>query len=295
MLVSMTGYGRSKVKTPIGDILIEIQSQNRKFLETHIFNLPDNLFCLEIPIKNEVASRISRGQILVRLTIDRSAEKLEESLPPLSLLQDLKDVWIDRSKKLGFDPKAIDLHFLLQSLGGKKIEQKIEDLEEMKEKLFSSLKKSLDLLIKMKNEEGGRLQKDIEKRLKDILSLIKKVEKIAKEAPSHYQEKLTKRIEEYLTPITEKDDRILKEVVLFADKIDITEELVRLSSHINYFLTLIKSKESPLGKKLDFLTQEIGREINTIGSKSSDVEIAKNVVQVKAELEKIKEQLQNIE
>lgn len=291
MLVSMTGYGRAEQKTEKGTVLIEIQSQNRKFLETVILNLPDSFFGFDIEIKKEVKKMINRGHVTIRLHFIKG--ELKASTPSLDVLQRLKTNWQKLSTDLGYDKDRVDLSFILERMKETATSEERSDKE--KEEVLKVLQEALLSIIKMKKDEGRVIEKDLVERLEQIQAWLKQVKEMAKEQPSIYKEKLEKRVEEYFSKSDEDKERVAKEVVLFADRVDITEELVRLGSHIDQFKDLILSEETVLGKKLDFLCQEMFREANTIASKSYDVEITKVVVYIKGELEKIREQIQNVE
>jgi len=292
MLISMTGYGQAAKKGATGPVIVEILSKNRKFLETSVFNLPDAFFGIEIEIKKEVQEVIKRGQVVVRLRMEKE-EGVCADLPSKDLLQELKQKWVELAIELGYEKKDIDLSFILdQSDFSKSL---IVYSQEDKKVIFSCLKEALKSIVKMKKEEGELLQKDFEKRLTLILSFVEKIEKNSENEPSLYRDKLVNRVGDYFSESDEDRERILKEIVLFSDRVDISEEIVRLKSHLDQFKKILKSTETVLGKKLDFICQEIFREINTISSKTTDLKNTDLVIQIKSELEKIREQVQNVE
>jgi len=292
MLISMTGYGRAEKKLLKKTICVEIQSYNRKYLETSVFNVPESFFGFEVELKKLVQSKINRGNVLIRLSFN--GEKREKGkIPSKSLLLPIKKMWDKLAKDLGYEEEQTDLLFLLEQL--KDFKEEPIGHEKEKKELLSCTSKAIDALCKMKKEEGKAIEKDLLARLKLILETVKKIEKNAKDEPNLYKEKLEKRVSKYFSTSSEDQDKILKEVVLFSDKVDTTEEITRLKSHLGQFRKMIESKETILGKKLDFLSQEMFREINTIGSKTYSVQNTEMVVQIKAELEKIREQIQNVE
>lgn len=291
MLISMTGYGQAEKKGATGSIIVEILSKNRKFLETSVYNLPDIFFGLEIEIQKEVQKVIKRGQVIVRLRMGK--EGVLKDLPSKVLLQELKHKWVELALELGYEKKEIDLSFILEQ--SEFSQSSTAYLEKDRKAVISCLNEALKSIVRMKAQEGKVLQEDFEKRLLLILSFLKKIEKNAKSEPSKYREKLVSRVGDYFSDSVEDRERILKEIVLFSDRVDISEEIVRLKSHVDQFLKLLKSTETVLGKKLDFICQEIFREINTISAKTSDLKSTDLVIQIKSELEKIREQVQNVE
>lgn len=290
MLISMTGYGRAENKTALGSVLVEIQSQNRKFFESVILNLPETFFGFDIEIKKELKKVISRGHVVLKFHLTKG--EVETGLPSTHFLLQLKEKWISIAKEVGFEESKIDLVFLLDRL---KEGNLVEEPTLEKESLIQTLKEALVSIVKMKKEEGAAIAEDLTQRLNTISLWLQEINEMAKKEPSAYREKLERKIGEYFSASSEDQERIGKEVVLFADRVDITEELVRLESHIQQFIKMINSEETVLGKKLDFLSQEMFRETNTIASKSSFTEIVKTAVEIKSELEKIREQIQNVE
>jgi len=207
------------------------------------------------------------------------------------LLKKLKSGWEKTAKELGIGKEEITLTFLLAQM-----EKVSSDL--FGTKIQTELKKTVSValtgLVKMKETEGKALAADMLKRVKTLQSNVNAMEKMSSKAPEYYREKLLARLEVLLKEPLE-DERVLREVALFAEKADITEEITRLKSHLVQFADLLKSKEESVGRTLDFLIQEILREINTVSSKSPDLALTQLAVSSKAELEKIREQVQNIE
>lgn len=290
MLISMTGYGRAENKTALGTILVEIQSQNRKFFESVILNLPEVFFGFDIEIKKELKKVISRGHVVLKFHVTKGDK--EQGMPTASKLASLKEKWEKLAQEVGFEKSKIDLRFLIDRVKDSSGE---EDTNVERDALIKVLREAIASIMIMKKEEGKAIKQDLLSRLEKILSWLKEIEEMAKGQPSAYREKLEKRLEEYFVASPEDKERIGKEVLLYSDRVDITEEIVRLCSHISQFTALVESEETVLGKKLDFLSQEMFRETNTIASKSSDTEIIKTAVQIKSELEKIREQIQNVE
>ncbi len=291
----MTAYSRASVSSPLGRFVIEIHSVNRRMLDMSLY-LPKDLLRFDIEIRKWLSQSLERGQITLRLTLQSEGvgNKLFSSYA--IQLKALKEGWDKIAMDLGYDPgKMVDLPFLVSQL------QTIPSSEskDEEETLKSSLKEAIDIalqeLMQMKEAEGKVLAIDIQKRLKIIEENISAVE-LKKEFPlTHYRKKLTDRLKEIGHLHAEAEERVVREVALLAEKLDVTEELVRLRTHIDQFRKHLASHEKAIGRTLDFLTQEMHREINTLGSKSADSEISTFVVKIKGELDKIREQVQNIE
>ena len=295
MLVSMTGFGRAVFDAPFGKLTVEIQSVNRKYLEVFV-SLPKEFSRFEHELRKWVGEAVSRGQVSVRVFLVPNAAAAEQSIPDAEMLGELKRAWEKTALQLRIDPKEITLAFLMQMLPPQqRIEQaRDEDLIV----LHRGVDEALQGLLKMKKAEGKALAADLEKRLKELERKIDAIEKISPDATRRMRQKLFEKMEEVLGLVgkgTETEERLLREVALFAERVDISEEITRFRSHIAQFDGLLASKTGAAGRKMDFLIQEFGREVNTIGSKSSDANISHLVVDMKSELEKMREQIQNIE
>ena len=291
MLISMTGFGRAVCDARFGRLVVEIQSVNRKYLEVFL-SLPKELNRFDIEIRKWVSESISRGQVSIRLFLTPSEEALSQLMPDVALLKRLKKAWIKLAKAGGYSEKSIDLPFLLERLPAVSSQ---EPEDEQLAALKKCVSEALQSMVEMKRKEGASLAIDIGQRLLGMERMIDQIEKIAPDSVTKQRQKLQERMKEVLAPGAELDERILREVAFFADRIDITEEITRFHSHIGQFQEILQAKNGPVGRKLDFLVQEIGREINTIGSKSADAAISRLVVDAKSELEKIREQIQNVE
>lgn len=292
MLTSMTGYGRVSFPSSLGRFVIEIQSLNRKFLESFI-SLPKQFMRFEVEIKKWVAKEITRGQISVRISFTQEAKQVKELLPDLVFLKKLKAEWDKVAKELDLSKEEVDLSFLSKQMEEMSLTQTSQDDKKIKAILQEGVDKALKELMGMKRKEGAVLARDLQKR---VLFLEKCIQQIKDHAPLScvkYRQKLEKRLEEFAES-KDLDERILREIAIFSEKVDITEEIVRFKAHLEQFAALL-TKNQAVGKKMEFLIQELAREINTIAAKSSDVIIAKIVIETKTELEKIREQVQNIE
>lgn len=287
MTRSMTAYSRATSNEVEGlKWIVEIHSVNRKALDLNLY-LTRELLSLDLELRKMIGQALQRGQVNVKINFDRG----KESLAGVPLLKKLKGQWEKTAKELGFSKDEITLSFLLQQMDqvsldafGSKIQTELK----------KTVKEALAALIKMKETEGKALAGDILKRIKTLKENLRSIESFSVKAPENYREKLLLRLQALLKEPLD-DERILREIALFAEKVDITEEITRLKSHFSQFEELLKSKEDSVGRTLDFLVQEILREINTISSKSSELSITQLAIASKAELEKIREQVQNIE
>ncbi|MBS0629184.1 MAG: YicC family protein [Verrucomicrobia bacterium] len=287
MTRSMTAYSRATSSEIEGlKWNVEIQSINRKGLDINLY-LPRDLLFIDVEIRKLIGQALQRGQVTVRINL----EKEKEAGAALPQLKKLKSQWEKMAKELGFAKEEITLAFILAQM-----EQASSNLfgPKVQAELKKTVGSALDGLIKMKETEGKALAADILKRIKVLKDNVNTMEKLSAKAPELYREKLLKRLEILLKEPLE-DERALREVALFAEKADITEEITRLKSHFAQFSDQLKSKGESIGRTLDFLIQEILREINTISSKSADLALTQLAVGSKAELEKIREQVQNIE
>ncbi len=291
---SMTGYGRGECAQKGFKVTIEVSSVNRKQSEISV-NLPRELEVLEAQIRDEVNKVISRGRLTVRVTL-HSAENSEAGQVRVNL--GLAKVYAKEFQKLAKELKisdSISLELLLKSPGVLHTANEIDEAEDLWPAVEKALKGALGQLLKMREREGDHLAKDLGARMNSIQKSCRKILKQAPEVQKKYREQLRLRIKNSGLDLPSVDDeRLIKEVVYFADRSDISEELTRLQSHFQQFDDCMKSKE-PIGRTLDFLSQEMNREVNTIGSKGNDALISKEVVILKAELERFREQVQNVE
>jgi uncharacterized protein (TIGR00255 family) len=217
----------------------------------------------------------------------------QSTLPDLEAMKSLKKGFEELAGKLGYGKEVIDFPFLMQhAFAGPRVE--LVEEEDFKP-IEVCLVEALQALTEMKAKEGMTLAKDIVERLKKMEAMVKSIEMAAPSSVEKMRQKLKERMEEVLAPSSQLDERLFREAALFAERIDITEEITRFRSHVAQYNELLKGKAKGTGRRMDFLVQEMGREINTIGSKSMDAEIARLVIEVKSELEKIREQIQNIE
>lgn len=291
MIKSMTGFGRGKYENGGRTYTVEIKSVNHKYSDINV-RLPRFLNSVEDKIRKRVAEVISRGKIDIFVTFENyssqgttiriNKELAKEYIKELKSLADEAD--------LKFDLNVIDVSKFPEIL---KLED--EDNEELiEQELMIALDDALEKFVSMREIEGQKLIEDIERRIYLIQNKVNEITKFSSTLVEEYMAKLQTRINELLAPGTVDEARLMQEIVIFSDKSSIEEELTRLKSHISQFLELIK-QSSPIGKKIDFLIQEINREVNTIGSKANSLDITNKVIEIKTEVENIREQIQNIE
>ena len=292
MVKSMTGYGRARETLNGRDITVEVRSVNNRYLDCTV-KVPRTYIFVEDAVKARVQKAVSRGKVDVFITIDATAadETVVAVNEPLArgyyeALTKLKDMF-----SLEGELSAAALAKFPDVLTVTKAE---EDLESVSGDICAVLDEALDAYNAMRTVEGGKLSEDIAGRAATIEAVVGKVEERSPQTVAAYREKLTARMQEVLQSTAIDESRILTEAAIFADKIAVDEETVRLRSHIAQLRTMLES-DQPIGRKLDFLIQEVNRECNTIGSKCNDLTIAQDVVNMKAEVEKIREQVQNIE
>lgn len=294
MFRSMTAYVYKSVATSIGQLTIELQTLNRKYLEISTF-LQRELSRYESDFKKMVGDHVKRGQVNVRVSLKCDTVSPLKVTPNISLAKQIKEAWVNIANELEIPQEEFSLDLLKGEVGVLNYEESLGDDEAVKLEVLGALQLAIKELIVLKELEGQALAEDVNARIELIADWIEKIYEKSDGATDRYREKLRERIEEVLSGSVENEERILREVCLFSERVDIAEEITRFRSHIALFRKMVDSDEFALGKKLEFVLQELLREVNTIGSKSSDVAISHIVVDIKSELEKIKEQIQNIE
>ena len=290
MIRSMTGFGRGEYENEGRKYIVEIKAVNHKYSDINI-RLPRFFNNMEDSIRKRISNVISRGKIDVFVSFENYSSKGTN----IRINRELAKEYINELKSLAeetnleFNVNLIDISKLPEIL---KIEEN-EDEEDIENELMKAVDMALEKFISMREVEGQKLVEDLERRIHLIEEKIKEVKKYSENLVEQYIERLHTRVKELLQ--TEVDEaRLMQEIVFFSDKSSIEEELTRLDSHISQFLKVIKT-DSPVGKKIDFLIQEINRETNTIGSKANCLEITNRVIEIKTEVENIREQIQNIE
>ena len=289
----MTGFSRYENQNEDLTCKVEIRSVNNRFIDINT-RLPKSLAPLELPLKKIVKAKCARGSFDITIVVEKNGdtETNLEVTPNLPLATE----YLNAFKKIqdGLSLKGtIDINTVLSQRDVVKTElKKVEDSCE--EIVMQTVDKALTHLIKMREEEGKNLEKDILNQINNIKTLGKSISTKQTVTVQQFQKKLNEKIQTLTSGIEIDPDRIAQESALLADRCDVTEELVRLESHLEQFNLLVASHE-PQGRKLEFLTQEINREVNTTGSKTIDLEVSKTVIEMKSCLEKIREQLANIE
>lgn len=289
----MTAYARASTKNAIGRVVVEIQSVNRKFLEINTL-LPQELLSFDTDIKKWVGESITRGQVNFKLFVNYENVSPVTIKPNLPLVRQIKDAWDLIAKELNVN-EPFKLELLLQEKSILLYTEEFSDKEEYRSAIKETLVLAMNDLLKMKKVEGANLAKDISQRIEHIQTLLGQIEVLAPEATKKLREKLIEKMNEVQPGLLEHEERILREVCLFAEKVDIVEEIIRLKSHLNQFNDLLNKDLPTVGKTLEFIVQEMNRETNTIGSKACQVEVSKLVIEMKSEIERIREQIQNVE
>ena len=292
MVKSMTGYGRHQELLDGMDITVEIKSVNHRYFD-FTSKTPRIYGFLDEKLKSYVQSRVSRGKIECYVAVNN----LEDDTVIVEVNKSLAKGYYDAFRELS-DCFSIENNITAGQLARFPDVLLVRKEEENEEKIWTAVKavaeKAVDKFISMRETEGEKLRDDIVSRADVILSKVEYVEKRSPETVKEYTEKLLGRMKEVLGDVSIDETRILTEAAIYADKIAVAEETVRLRSHLCQLKDFFNAEEA-IGRKMDFLVQEINREANTIGSKANDVEIARCVLDIKSEVEKIREQVQNIE
>jgi uncharacterized protein (TIGR00255 family) len=291
---SMTGYGWGECSQNGFKVTVELSSVNRKQSEISI-SLPRELEVLEAQVRDEINRRVARGRLTARITL-HAAEGREGARVRINTA--LAKAYARELRQLAQSLHLADdlsLDHLVRAPGVLETDSQVGDAEAFWGIVNKALQQALTMLLKMRAREGAHLKKDLCARIATMRQALGRVRKEAPLVQKRYREQLIERIKSAgLEDLQIDEERLLKEVVFFADRSDISEELTRLQSHFQQFDDCLKSSE-PVGRTLDFLAQEMNREINTIGSKANDSLVSREVVVLKAELEKFREQAQNVE
>lgn len=292
MIKSMTGFGRSTYENEGREYIVEIKSVNNRFTDINI-KMPRNLNYLEEKIRKQILSNISRGKVEVSIQLNNNSDLGKK----INLNTDISKKYIEELKKLSEETNIIDnINIMDVAKFPDVLNIRIdEEAEEVIEKeLFTALDSAINSFLDMRQKEGSKIKVDLENRIEVIKQKIEQISSISAGLVDEYIVKLETRIKELLKTDVVDQTRLAQEVVIYSDKCSVEEEITRLKSHISQFLNLL-NENIAIGKKLDFLIQEMNRETNTIGSKANNLEITNFVVDIKTELENIREQIQNIE
>ena len=289
-MISMTGFGKAQVKLGTAWLRVEVSSVNRRQLEV-LVSLPKEWSRLERGVRDWVTDFAKRGRVQVFVEFSGS-----EALLKGKVNQELAHYYGKLFKELAKELKLESGVTLREVLAapGVLMERSLEQAEAVETYLEQAVKKALQAWKRSREVEGNHLKEDFLKRVVYLKELREKIKQRAGDVPKLYREKLKTRLEQSGIALSWEDETLRKELLFFADRCDITEEVTRLESHLKQIETTLK-KEQEAGRKLEFLLQEVFREVNTIGSKANDVEITKKVVELKMEIEKMREQVQNIE
>lgn len=291
MIKSMTGFGRGKYENEGRMYTVEIKSVNHKYTDISV-KLPRFLNSIEDKIRKRVAEVISRGKVDIYISFENyssqgtniriNRELAKEYLKELKALSEEADI--------KYDVNVIDITKFPEVL---KIED--EDIEDIiSVEIMNAIDEALNNFVAMRAEEGAKLVEDMERRLQIVETKVEEIKGFSATLVEDYMQRLEQRVTELMKDKVVDETRLAQEIVIFSDKSSIEEELTRLDSHITQFKKLIK-ESSPIGKKFDFLVQEMNRETNTIGSKANSIDITNRVIDIKTEIENIREQIQNIE
>jgi len=289
---SMTGYGRGESDHAGTKISVELNSVNRKQSDI-VINLPRDLAMLEPRIRQTINEKISRGRMNVMIGLQESANGATALALDTALARSYHEAMLTLQKELSA-PGEITIGTILQAPGVMRSPEHTVNADDAWPVVERALTTALGDLIKMREREGKHLAKDLIRRLKTLRAGTKEIRKLYPEVVKKYRAVLRERLEKAGLDLPLDDERLLKEVTIFADRSDISEELTRLESHLAQFAHHLRKNE-PVGRTLEFITQEIFRELNTLGAKSNDAAISQHVVACKSELEKIREQIQNLE
>ena len=289
---SMTGYGRAKIENDTREYIVEVKSVNHKYLDINI-KLPKTLFCIEDKIRKVISNKISRGKIDVFVTyinygIEGKTILINKDIAKM-YIKEIEEIATENNIASGI--RATEISKFPEVLN---VIVDEEDEEKIWLELNKCLEKALDNFIEMRTTEGEKIKEDLKQRLDEIDENINEIFKNSTGLVEEYVVKLRKRIQEILNTDVVDETRLAQEIVIYSDKTSIEEEITRIKSHIIQFKELLNS-EGAIGKKADFIIQEMNREINTVGSKSGKFEITQLVIKIKTQIEDIREQIQNIE
>jgi len=291
MIKSMTGYGKANLEKNERRYQVEIKTVNHRYLDISV-KTPRQLSYLEEPIKKAIGNKVKRGKVDVFVTFENNSLEGQE----IKINTELASAYIKELKKLAESENIladIQVNDIARYPDVLNIKNNQDD-EIIKQELLEVSQIAIDNLIEMRQVEGTKMAEDIKQRLEYIQEKVKEISKLSTGLIEEYVVKLEERLKQILKGQEIDQARLAQEVVIYADKCSVEEEVTRLNSHISQFHNLINSNE-PIGKKLDFIIQEMNRETNTIGSKANNLEITDRVIDLKTQIENIREQIQNIE
>ena len=292
MLKSMTGYGRVKVENAYREILVEVRSVNHRYLDLNI-KVPRVYGFLEDAVKTQASEVLARGKVDLYVSVRAKEGNDLKITPNMPVIDGYMAALNAVAARYGMQ-QTVTPQQLLQMPDAIALDKEEADAEVLTAEVIDVLKQALEEHSAMRDREGKKLCEDIAYRANMIRGYVDFVEQRSPVSVEEYRQRIAVRMEELLDGSDLAQQRILNEAAMFADKVSVTEEIVRLRSHLGQLESMLNSPVA-VGRKLDFLVQELNRETNTIGSKANDYEIAKTVVEMKAEIEKIREQIQNLE
>lgn len=292
MIKSMTGYGKGESVCAMGKLLVEIRSVNHRYGEISI-RIPRQFLALEVELKRQVSAVLKRGKIDVAVQWEETVNSTAMPGVQHDLAAGYYESFSNLAKKLGIT-ESVPLSLIVAQKGVVQESSVSYDEEELVPVLQEAAEKALTAIDTMRSREGKALLDDLSMRKNDIEQAVASIREAVPAMVLEYRAKLASRLEQLLGDTKLDAERLTQEVALMADRCDVTEEIVRLSSHFKQMEQTLRQTE-PVGRKLDFLMQEMNREVNTIGSKANDSAIANLVIHIKAEMEKMREQVQNIE
>lgn len=292
MIKSMTGFGRAKCEYEGREYNVEIKSVNHKYSDVSI-KIPRQISYLEEKVRKEILTKVSRGKIDVFITLQDYSEKGKN----IKINKELAKVYISQLRELAEETGiTADIDVIDISKFPEVLNISNQDNEEIYwDELRGVLDTALDNFVAMRETEGNKICDDLKVRMERINEKVSKISSYSAGLVEEYIVKLNARVKELMSTDVIDENRLAQEIVIFSDKSSIQEELTRLDSHISQFLDLLSNGNSPVGKKLDFIIQEMNREVNTIGSKANSTKISEGVIELKTEIEDVREQIQNIE
>lgn len=291
---SMTGYGRASVQKKGVQLVAEVLSVNRKHLDINII-LPRHFARFDPSIRKMIAANVLRGHLTIRVSASFERESPLLIHPNLALIRQLHRGWQDVAQAIGASPHEISLTLLKDEPDLFVYEEDPGMMDLLEKQLLEAVNLALQPFLAMREIEGQVIQKEIAERLQFLSHQMDQIAIRSSNASDKFREKLFQKIQEVLPNLATADERLLKEIALYAEKIDTAEEIARFKSHLAQFERLLSSGQEAAGKTAEFLLQELVRETNTLGSKTSEYEVSKMIVEIKSELERIREQIQNVE
>ena len=289
----MTAYGRTDKRSTNGAVTAEIQSLNRKFLDLTV-SLPKELASLDVPVRKQITSVIKRGKVNVKIGLEYLNDTPVSVKSNLPLVRQIKEAWESIEKDLDIACE-IDLKAVVQMPDVLQFTLRKDATSLWEALVFDAVDEVLIQAQEMQRREGEAIAIDFANRISHLKELMEEVDQRSPQVKERNREKLRQTLSSILEEGNELEERVLKEASIFAEKVDIAEEVTRFYSHLDQFALKMNEADEPVGKTLEFLLQEMQREVNTVGSKAQDLHISRLVVEMKTEIERIREQVQNVQ